>query len=105
MELYGTGVGGVDGAVQVSPGVNFSINGDCLLDAATTLNVGSGGTLQLGGALSGTGPLTKIGTGLLVFYGIGANTYSGDTLINQGTLSPGKGGNAAKAEIGRASCR
>src|ERR1035438_9410880 len=34
MELYGTGVGGVDGAVQVSPGVNFSINGDCLLDAA-----------------------------------------------------------------------
>src|ERR1019366_8027817 len=73
MELSGTGVGGTHGALEVSPGVNFGINGDCLLDAATTLNVGSGGTLQLGGALSGTGPLTKIGTGLLVFYGIGAN--------------------------------
>src|ERR1017187_9753787 len=100
MELYGTGVGGTHGALELSPGVNFSINGDCLLDAATTLNVGSGGTLQLGGAFSGSGPLTKIGTGLLVLYGISPNTYSGDTLINQGTLSPGKNGNGAKAVPG-----
>ena len=45
MELYGTGVGGTHGALEVSPGVNFGINGDCLLDTATTINVASGGLL------------------------------------------------------------
>ena len=50
-----------NGAIEVLPGVNLTLNGNELLDAETTYNVGTGGSLWLGGALSGTGPLTKTG--------------------------------------------
>ena len=43
------------------------------------------GTLTVGGAIGGTGPLTKSGAGTLVLGGI--NTYSGGTSIDAGTLT------------------
>ncbi|HEX2830690.1 MAG TPA: autotransporter-associated beta strand repeat-containing protein [Burkholderiales bacterium] len=59
---------------------------------ATTLNAGGGTfqvdptfTLTYDGNISGTGALTKTGTGTLALGG--TNTYGGDTNINAGTLS------------------
>lgn len=43
-----------------------------------------------GGAITGTGGLTKTGTGTLTLTG--ANTYTGDTTIASGTLQLGNGG-------------
>ena len=43
------------------------------------------GTLTVGGAISGTGPLTKSGTGTLTLSGI--NSYSGGTSVTAGTLT------------------
>ena len=43
--------------------------------------------MALGGVISGTGGLTKIGTGTTTLSG--TNTYSGDTTISAGTLEIG----------------
>lgn len=59
-----------------------------------TGNVTNNGTLQFNrsdavtyaGAISGTGSLTKLGPGLLTLTG--SNSYSGDTIIQGGTLLP-----------------
>jgi len=48
--------------------------------------VGAPDTLIADGFISGTGPWYKFGTGTLVFSNANANTYTGDTLIQYGTL-------------------
>jgi len=53
-----------------------------------TLNVLN--TTSLAASLTGTGSITKSGTGTLVLYG--NNTYTGGTTINAGTLQIGNGG-------------
>ena len=61
--------------------------GAVTMNASRTVTV-NGGTLTVGGAISGTGfSLSKNGTGTLVLGG--ANTYTGATLVNGGTLSLG----------------
>ena len=56
--------------------------------ASPNVNVISGGSLTINGLISGTGPLVTTGGGLLTLTGqaAGANTYSGGTVINSGTL-------------------
>jgi autotransporter-associated beta strand protein len=44
-------------------------------------------TLFASGVISGSGSLTKTGVGTLAFSGTAANTYSGDTFVNLGTLA------------------
>jgi fibronectin-binding autotransporter adhesin len=44
-------------------------------------------TLNAAGVISGSGSLTKTGVGTLAFTGSAANTYSGDTFVNLGTLA------------------
>ena len=83
-ELSGDGVTGTLGALDVASNIVVTVNGSLLLDAETTFNVA--GELDLYGVIYGTGPLTEIGTGKLVLGGSSANTYSGDTLANQGML-------------------
>ena len=56
-------------------------NGDKLL----TVNPSNNRTITLGGVISGTGGLTKNSAGSAVLTG--ENTYTGETIINQGTLS------------------
>ena len=88
-EAIGAGVGTTQGAVEVLAGGSWSMSGGILLDGPTTLNVGASATLGLNGPLSSSGPgcsVIKNGTGTLVFGGGGNNTYSGDTLVNNGAL-------------------
>jgi autotransporter-associated beta strand protein len=54
------------------------------------INVQSGGTLTLGGPITGTGSLSKAFSGTLVLTG--SNSYAGATTITFGTLQVGDGG-------------
>src|SRR4029077_3486386 len=54
---------------------------------ANTLTVNEAGTTTYSGAISGTGGLIKQGAGALTLAG--ANTYSGQTRVNAGTLAAG----------------
>ena len=71
------------------------INNPLALSAGRTINVPVGGNLTLGGAISGAGSgITKIGDGAADL--VGANPYTGPTIIgsttaNGGTLFGGRG--------------
>ncbi|WP_066473305.1 autotransporter-associated beta strand repeat-containing protein [Bosea sp. WAO] len=78
-------------------GLDSSVAG---LNLTNAIAIGSGGltgkasnSYVLSGVLSGAGGLTKTGAGTLTLTG--ANTYTGDTVINAGTLALGAGGSLA----------
>ena len=92
------------GSSGMSQGQNGTINLNSgtlgSLDTwSTSMNITMGGTVDVdttggditwSGTLSGTGGVVKVGTGTLTLSG--ANTYSGDTTINGGTLALASGG-------------
>jgi filamentous hemagglutinin family protein len=87
--LSGNGVGGV-GAL-VGTGGTAAANGPITLDAST--RIGNTGTLTLGGAIgesSAAFGITKVGAGTLVLAN--ANSYTGGTAVNEGTLAVGAAG-------------
>ncbi|MDB6024780.1 MAG: phosphohydrolase [Verrucomicrobiales bacterium] len=105
-----TGTGGaktLSGAVVV--GGNFTVAGIEAVTLSGGVNLGSAtrsiaatssGTTTLSGIVSGTGGLTKDGTGVLQLSGSSANTYSGNTLVNAGTLLLAKtAGNALPGNV------
>jgi autotransporter-associated beta strand protein len=55
--------------------------------AGNNVNIDNGGSVVISAPLSGTGPLTKGGTGTGPLILSGANSYSGGTNVNTGTLS------------------
>ena len=64
-------------------------SGKISLPAATsTVNVGAGQSLTLGGVISGLGKLTELGGGSLIVSAI--NTYAGGTTVSGGTLGGGR---------------
>jgi autotransporter-associated beta strand protein len=56
------------------------------LTVAGNLLFNASGTAKLNALMSGGGSLTKSGSGTLQFYGLTQNTFSGGTIINNGTL-------------------
>lgn len=82
-------IGALAGAGNVTNGGNLLTTGDN--NASTTYS----------GVLAGSGGLTKRGSGEMVL--IGANTYTGETIVNAGTLTAGSAdafGNGANFGVG-----
>ena len=73
----------LDGTLHSTSGTN-TWTGDVALSADSTIGVDSE-SLTIGGGVSGDFNLTKLGPGDLSFDT--ANTYTGDTIIEEGTLS------------------
>ncbi|GAB1489782.1 hypothetical protein MASR2M8_22360 [Opitutaceae bacterium] len=113
--LNGNGTGAVDGAIENFSG-NNTLTGSVTLatdariqSSAGTLTVsggvtgtnrnlvvsGAGNTVLNGAVTTGTGTLTKEGGGTVTLGG--NNTYTGDTLINAGTLKLGASNRIANA--------
>ncbi|MEP9357522.1 autotransporter-associated beta strand repeat-containing protein [Sphingomonas sp. KR3-1] len=92
----GTGAVIANGAFDISgssTGVNIAnlAGSGTVALGANTLTLGSDNLDSLfGGVASGTGGLTKVGTGVLTLSG--ANTYSGLTQVAEGTLRLGAAG-------------
>ncbi|MCX6872323.1 MAG: autotransporter-associated beta strand repeat-containing protein, partial [Verrucomicrobia bacterium] len=71
----------------VTNGNSFSanLNGPVTLETTTTFDLATTGNMSIGGIVSGTGGLTKLGTaGPLILSGL--NTYTGPTTVAAGTL-------------------
>lgn len=95
------------GAVTVSSGATLTLSFDETVGSlagagsvalgAHTLTAGDGTNTAFSGVISGTGALTKVGTGTLTLSG--NNTYSGATTVSAGGLTLNKGtGTGALAE-------
>lgn len=85
LTLAGPGRGGTNGALHLGPAT--SVSAAIALSAPAAVRVDTQfGTLS--GVVSGTGPLTKLGPGSLQLGGGAgaANTFTGDTIVNEGTL-------------------
>ena len=65
-------------------GLNGS-SGSIVLNDGASLSLGGGGTYSFAGAIQNSGAVTKSGAGTLVLSA--ANTYTGVTTINAGTIS------------------
>lgn len=72
-------------------GTSGSLSGN--VSNSGTLAFNRSDSIDFAGVVSGTGDLVKKGAGTLTLTG--ASTYSGDTLIQQGTLKLGAGGSLA----------
>lgn len=82
----GTTISG--GTLQLgNGGITGSITGDITNNA--TLTVNRSNSTSLGGVISGTGQLVKLGGDILAL--LGNNTYTGGTTISAGTLRVGNG--------------
>ncbi|MDR0233299.1 MAG: autotransporter domain-containing protein [Zoogloeaceae bacterium] len=94
------------GVAQNFEFVNFGYSGNANLEALYTTPTGSlrpgvilntnAYTINFGGAITGTGNLTKTGTGTLILSGDGNNIQNKDVQIQQGTLQLGNGGTTGR---------
>lgn len=64
----------------------FEGDGELALTAGGSLSAGDATNHTFSGAVTGTGGLTKIGTGVWTLSGAVNNTYTGVTAVNNGTL-------------------
>ena len=74
-----------------SGGISNSWTGDIVLTDNAVVDV-YGKHLNLVGVISGTGGFTKDGDGTLILSGSTANSYTGDTHVDEGTLLLNKSG-------------
>ncbi len=92
LTISGTGVGGNRGALASWAG-NNTVGGTVTLEAGSSVLVNSG-TLALNGVISGGFGLTKVGGAELTLGGSASNTFTGLTVVDNGTLVLGKTGGA-----------
>src|SRR5207244_477226 len=85
LTLNGTGAGGIGALDSVSGANTWS----AAITMASTATVAVDGTssLSLSGVVTLTGGLTKAGPGALTFAGASANSGSGTTTVNDGSLT------------------
>jgi autotransporter-associated beta strand protein len=89
LTLVSPGTFSIFGALHSGFGSN-SWAGAITLGANATISVLTNDFLNLSGQISGTGDVTKIGPGTLIFSGGVVNNYSGSTFMNEGTLQLSK---------------
>jgi autotransporter-associated beta strand protein len=82
----------VSGTLQAGAAVTLPNNIDIAPGATATVD-NNGNNLTLGGVISDSGALTKVGSGKLTLNG--NNTYSGNTTVNAGVLSISSPNNVA----------
>jgi autotransporter-associated beta strand protein len=85
LTIQGRGFQGTNGALAAQGLALFSSN-VVLSGAATIQSATTNANLHIQGVISGTGPLTKEGLGMLTFEGSAPNTFTGDMLVNAGML-------------------
>ncbi|MEZ0273702.1 MAG: beta strand repeat-containing protein, partial [Roseimicrobium sp.] len=90
------------GTLAFSASTTLAANRGITVNAASTIDVT--GTVTSNPAspnsgLSGSGDLTKIGTGLFALTGNGTNTYSGNLSVVQGTFQAGATGNSGNGNV------
>ncbi len=89
------------GTLETTANVTLNANRGITLGAAGgTFDVDSGTTLTYSGIMAGSGALTKADAGTMLLGG--ANTYSGTTSVNAGTLQVGNGGTTGTLGTGAA---
>src|SRR5439155_6630073 len=74
------------GTLRNAAGTNLLSGAISLTATNSTVLTETNTSLTLSNVLSGAGGLVKTGPGLLTLAGTNANTYSGATLVNEGTL-------------------
>jgi autotransporter-associated beta strand protein len=74
------------------------VNGDVAL-ANRTLTIKATGDVTLSGVISGTGGIVKTNAGTLSLLGNSPNTFSGPTIVSEGTLQLGKTGVAVPGTL------
>jgi len=98
VRMFLTGANSYSGTTTIATGAGLAVG-----DGGTVGSLGSGAVLNGGqlvfyrsnamtvpNAISGSGQVAQLGTGTTILTG--ANTYSGATMINAGTLQIGNGG-------------
>ncbi|WP_246792538.1 beta strand repeat-containing protein, partial [Burkholderia perseverans] len=86
----GTGTVTVSGNATLDSSQFVFLTNQIAVNTGTTLTLGGSNPLALAGAISGDGGVTKDGLGVVTLAA--ANTYTGPTVINSGTLALGGAG-------------
>lgn len=95
-----SGSSGIKTLDNASGGV-ITFGGNITLNATVNIDASTGESTIMNGAISGVGGLVRRGFGNVTLNG--ANTYSGGTFIDEGTLTIGSGGdiqNSSTIDIG-----
>jgi autotransporter-associated beta strand protein len=98
INLGGGTVGAFSNWSSTKPMTIIGTGGNVIFDTLDSVDSVTARTISLTGALSGAGGLTKTGAGNLVITG--ANTYTGATNINAGTLQVGNAGTSGSLGAG-----
>jgi autotransporter-associated beta strand protein len=90
----------LSGGIISSSGTVQTINAAIELPATQTVNVVGGGTVTIGGVISGAGGVIKNGDGALNLTS--GNTYTGDTILDGGTVAYGANNTVSNLIFGTA---
>lgn len=73
---------------HTAAGAPLQVNGAINLNGYNLTNnvANAAGRMEMGGVISGSGTVTKDGSGTLLYWGPGSNTYTNLTIIKAGTL-------------------